>query len=643
MRILLLLFLLFPPSQALAISVPGGAGTSSPNDVTIGSTSPCLNGEGAVSNGTSWSCTSVAAGSGDSAQINGLSMTDINLIDTTGDGAIILTRDTVPVVDTVALTVKDGAISPAKMKSADFGDYTCAAGVCTVDNNAIALGTKTTGPYLGDISVGNGIACTGCGLADEGQTKLLGLDLTSTLTWAGAFQIDTAGSFKLPYDTTLPTTGVCDATHGAGTVRIDSDAIAGHKLNICNGSTGWETSDTSVFDVAGVNVPNPNLVNTGDITFPVSGSNISGTVNPNSVALGTNTVGNYLGAVAGSGHVTCSGCTAAEGNTGTLGVAGLDQADMAANLDFSGKTSVQIPTSATPTTSAAGWIAFDSNAWASAHGTIQIFDGTATAYMVAIQTSDTCINGQVPTFNTGGTWTCETNGAIPAGTSTELQYRAGAATLGAVPGSSVSSGNVTLAATATMSAGTVTAPAKTTEPGNKIDLNANDTAFTNDPTCANSGTANKLTIIDKDETASDAWVVCDGTTELFSFSSPSITPAMLTTAAKIQNSCISVSVMGQNLFVFKIPAGVTATAVRFSCVSSGTVTTAPTYTLQECATDGSSCVSVHASPITCGATEGTTSTFSDSTWAASAWMRLLSGNTGIVAGMTQLCADWTPS
>lgn len=55
---------------------------------------------------------------------------------------------------------------------------------------------------------------------------------------------------------------------------------------------------------------------------------------------------------------------------------------------------------------------------------------------------------------------------------------------------------------------------KTTEPGNRFQLNDNDTAFTNDPACANSGTAGLLTIIDKDETASENWVVCDGTTEL---------------------------------------------------------------------------------------------------------------------------------
>lgn len=62
--------------------------------------------------------------------------------------------------------------------------------------------------------------------------------------------------------------------------------------------------------------------------------------------------------------------------------------------------------------------------------------------------------------------------------------------------------------------GVLTCPDQTAEPGNLLAIHDNDTAFTNDPTCANSGTAGMLTIIDKDESASDDWVVCDGTTEL---------------------------------------------------------------------------------------------------------------------------------
>ncbi len=55
---------------------------------------------------------------------------------------------------------------------------------------------------------------------------------------------------------------------------------------------------------------------------------------------------------------------------------------------------------------------------------------------------------------------------------------------------------------------------RTVEPGNRIQVNDNDTAFTSDPTCANSGTAGQLTILDVEEGAGDNWQICDGTSIL---------------------------------------------------------------------------------------------------------------------------------
>lgn len=79
-------------------------------------------------------------------------------------------------------------------------------------------------------------------------------------------------------------------------------------------------------------------------------------------------------------------------------------------------------------------------------------------------------------------------------------------------------GVTTLTASGAITATSFVASDYTSEPGNLLQVNDNDTAFTNDPTCANSGVAGTLTIIDKDETASDNWVVCNGTTELGNFS-----------------------------------------------------------------------------------------------------------------------------
>jgi hypothetical protein len=63
---------------------------------------------------------------------------------------------------------------------------------------------------------------------------------------------------------------------------------------------------------------------------------------------------------------------------------------------------------ASPTTAAVARVAFDTDAWAASRGAIQVHDGTANTYVVAPLASDTPSNGQVPTWNTGGTITWET-------------------------------------------------------------------------------------------------------------------------------------------------------------------------------------------------------------------------------------------
>lgn len=63
-----------------------------------------------------------------------------------------------------------------------------------------------------------------------------------------------------------------------------------------------------------------------------------------------------------------------------------------------------------PTTSAVAQVAFDTNAWDTNRGAIQVHDGTANTFVVAVLASDTPSNGQVPTWNTGGTITWETPG-----------------------------------------------------------------------------------------------------------------------------------------------------------------------------------------------------------------------------------------
>src|SRR3989339_608750 len=63
--------------------------------------------------------------------------------------------------------------------------------------------------------------------------------------------------------------------------------------------------------------------------------------------------------------------------------------------------------SSSVTTDAVGDMAFDSDAWGVGRGAIQVFDGTASTYLIGALLSDAPTNGQVPKWNTGGTITWE--------------------------------------------------------------------------------------------------------------------------------------------------------------------------------------------------------------------------------------------
>lgn len=84
--------------------------------------------------------------------------------------------------------------------------------------------------------------------------------------------------------------------------------------------------------------------------------------------------------------------------------------------------------SASPTTATAGELAFDNNAWATGHGALQVFDGTANTFVVAVQSSSTPLNGYLPTWQTGGTiiW------AAPAAGSGTVTNTAGSLTASAL-------------------------------------------------------------------------------------------------------------------------------------------------------------------------------------------------------------------
>lgn len=76
-------------------------------------------------------------------------------------------------------------------------------------------------------------------------------------------------------------------------------------------------------------------------------------------------------------------------------------------IDAGGATSFEIPNGTAPTVDAFGEIAGDNNLWAASRGAPIFYDGTAPTALVNVLVSDVPSNGQVPTWNTGGTITWE--------------------------------------------------------------------------------------------------------------------------------------------------------------------------------------------------------------------------------------------
>lgn len=223
-------------------------------------------------------------------------------------------------------------------------------------------------------------------------------DLTNSLVASNniSFAYDT-GNNKLMISST--------AAGGTGTaVTVDG----GSDLTRANFA---DESTTGLFDISGTNItfrlPDRDF---GDITVGSSGASMA--INANSVALGTDTTGNYVATVAGTANKVDVSGSGSETAAVTV--------TLSDTIDIGSHTSFELPNSASPTTDAFGELAGDNNAWASGRGALQFFDGTANTWLVGVLSSDTPSNGQVPKWNTGGTITWEDDGGGSSGGGTNI-------------------------------------------------------------------------------------------------------------------------------------------------------------------------------------------------------------------------------
>jgi hypothetical protein len=210
-------------------------------------------------------------------------------------------------------------------------------------NDAIDLGSDTTGNYVASLVAGTGVTLTN-GTASEGGTPTVaigqsvaasatptfaGLTLNGNITFEGA----TADDYETIIAITDPTsdrviifpdlTGTVVTTGDTGSITslmiadgtiVNADvnasaAIAHSKLaNATAGQVLLGTTTTGVVTATTIS---------GDIT--IDGAGVA-SIAANSVALGTDTTGNYVASLVAGTGVTLTNGTASEGGTPTIGI-----------------------------------------------------------------------------------------------------------------------------------------------------------------------------------------------------------------------------------------------------------------------------------------------------------------------------------
>ena len=159
----------------------------------------------------------------------------------------------------------------------------------TIAANSVALGTDTTGDYVGTITGGTGIDSTGA-TSGEGIAHTLSLDLN-----------------ELPTETTI----------------ADADFIAMvDATDDASGKITFEDLEDAIFSSV-----------SGDILIAEDGA---ATIQANSVALSTDTTGNYVAGISGTANEIEVSGSGSEGATVTVGLP--DNVTISGNLTVNGTT-----------------------------------------------------------------------------------------------------------------------------------------------------------------------------------------------------------------------------------------------------------------------------------------------------------------
>jgi len=154
----------------------------------------------------------------------------------TAGGDLTITGDDIFMATNISgyLLVADGTNYNPVAISGDIA--LSSAGLTTIQANSVALGTDTTGNYVGDVSSGNGIGITGT--PGEGYTETVALgDLTANWIQSGAFDILLAnGSSELQ---------IMESTGATFYGTLDVGDLSGNATYTFSGASGtvWTTAN----------------------------------------------------------------------------------------------------------------------------------------------------------------------------------------------------------------------------------------------------------------------------------------------------------------------------------------------------------------------------------------------------------------
>ncbi len=224
----------------------------------------------------------------------------------------------------------------------------------------------------------------------------------TTLEDGSGVELGTVGN---PFNVNLTSGGVGGSgTPGGSDTQVqynDSGSFGGDAGMVYNETTNALTVSGTI-TTGGVNVNSGSekiLTSSGSVTLGGTGN-----TNNEKLLLDFESVANKLTLTSSTGLATIDyGSIAADYDSSTVTLS-----TVAGAINAASATSLAIPNGAAPTVSTFGQIAGDNNLWATSHGAPIFYDGTASVGLVGVLVSDTPTNGQVPTWNTGGTITWET-------------------------------------------------------------------------------------------------------------------------------------------------------------------------------------------------------------------------------------------